>query len=201
MRRLVTPVTGPGLANGFWRRAVETVGRGGRHSSRRMSRSPRAWPTSSKSRPSLPPADLLVAAGKADRPVNIKKVPNDVAGTRCAGRRREIRAGEPRNRRHRAGDVFSVLETWSSTCAVSALRAACNAARDLRRDHSVQQPRTGQGRLERGDRGSFRRCCMPLPPRCRWTFSSRRTPIPPDAPSTAKHGAPRPAGGHRVGWR
>jgi 2-dehydro-3-deoxyphosphooctonate aldolase (KDO 8-P synthase) len=88
--------------------------------------------------------DLLVAAGKAGRPVNIKKG-QWMAPEEMRGAVEKVRAGgAPEVAVTERGTFFGYGDLVVDMRSFSRLRAACNAPAIFDATHSVQQP--GQGR-------------------------------------------------------
>jgi 2-dehydro-3-deoxyphosphooctonate aldolase (KDO 8-P synthase) len=105
--------------------------------------------------------DLLVAAGKAGRPVNIKKgqwmAPEEMRGAvekvRAAGGGGAGGGGAPEVAVTERGTFFGYGDLVVDMRSFQRLRAACNAPVIFDATHSVQQPGQGRDGSSGGDRG------------------------------------------------
>src|SRR5213079_2945653 len=117
--------------------------------------------------------DLLIAAGRAGRAVNVKKG-QWLSPDAMQGAVEKLRAGgAPELAVTERGTFFGYGDLVVDMRNFARLRAVCGVPVVYDATHSVQQPGRGEGGAS-----SSRRSCTPPPPRARTGSSSRRTPTP-----------------------
>src|SRR3989442_41960 len=127
--------------------------------------------------------DLLVAAGKAGRPVNIKKG-QWMAPEEMRGAVEKVRAGgAPEVAITERGTFFGYGDLVVDMRSFSRLRAACHAPVIFDATHSVQQPGQGRDGATGGERGFLPPLLYAAPPPRADGFFLATHPHPAHAPS------------------